>query len=178
MSKNVRWLVAAVAICTANAAVAADTTAGLTAGEKIYVERMAEGGLMEVKLGELAQQKAANQAVKDFAARMVKDHTQANDELKALVSAKGVQLPAELGKDAKAHFDKLSKTSGAAFDKAYMQHMLVDHRKDTAMLKIKHADQDLQAWQNKTLPVVQEHFKLAQDTNKQVMNAKTTGSGK
>jgi putative membrane protein len=135
---------------------------------------MAEGGLMEVKLGELAQQKAANQAVKDFAARMVKDHSQANEELKALAAAKGVQLPGDLGKDSKGMLTKLSSKTGAAFDKDYMQHMLVDHKKDIVMLKIKHSDADLQAWQNKTLPVVEEHFKIAQDTHKQVINAKAS----
>jgi putative membrane protein len=174
MSTKFNWLLAAVAVCSINAASAADTAPGLTAGERIFAERMAEGGLMEVKLGELAQQKAANQAVKDFGARMVKDHSQANEELKALATAKGVQLPTDLGKDSKAMFTKISSKTGDAFDKDYMQHMLVDHRKDLVMLKIKHSDADLQAWQNKTLSVVEEHFKIAQDTNKQLMNSKAS----
>jgi putative membrane protein len=166
MSTKFNWLLAAVAVCSINAASAADTAPGLTAGERIFAERMAEGGLMEVKLGELAQQKAANQAVKDY--------SQANEELKALATAKGVQLPTDLGKDSKAMFTKISSKTGDAFDKDYMQHMLVDHRKDLVMLKIKHSDADLQAWQNKTLSVVEEHFKIAQDTNKQLMNSKAS----
>jgi putative membrane protein len=178
MLKKASWLVAAVAICAANAASAADKTPGLTAGERIFAEDMADGGLMEVKLGALAEQKAGNQAVKDFAARMVKDHTAAGDELKALATAKGIELPKDLSKHSKAMLNKLSAKSGAAFDKDYMQHMLVDHRKDLALLRIKHSDPDLQAWQNKVLPVVEEHFKLAQETSKKVVNPKVSSKSK
>ncbi len=56
---------------TANAA--ADT---LSKGDRDFVQKAAQGGVSEVEMGKLAQQKAENQQVKDFGARMVQDHTQ------------------------------------------------------------------------------------------------------
>jgi putative membrane protein len=56
--------------------------------------------------------------VKSFAAKLEKDHTQANDELKEVASKKSITLPAAPSKNHQALHDKLAKLSGAEFDKA------------------------------------------------------------
>lgn len=180
MLKKLSWIPVATIVLSLGTpnVLAADSTPGLTAGEKIYVQNMAEGGIMEVKLGELAQKNASSQAVKDFGTRMVEDHTKAGEALKALAEKKGMTWSTDLSKSAKAELDMLSKKSGAAFDKAYMGHMLVDHKKDTALLKVKHKDADLQAWQAQTLPVVEGHLKLALDTNKQIAASRKSAGKK
>ena len=66
------------ALAIAGAASAAQSGA-LAKGDRTFIEKAAKGGIAEVELGNLAQQKAQNQQVKDFAARMVKDHSKAND---------------------------------------------------------------------------------------------------
>ena len=53
----------------------------------------AEGGMAEVQMGSLAQQKAQSQSVKDFGAQMVKDHSAANKKLKTLALSKNITLP-------------------------------------------------------------------------------------
>ena len=54
----------------------------------------AEGGLAEVAMGNLAQQKAQSPNVKEFGAQMVKDHSAANEKLQALAKSKNITLPA------------------------------------------------------------------------------------
>ena len=73
--------------------------------------------------------------VKDFGKRMVDDHSKANDQLKQLASQKGVSLPTSLDAKDQATKDRLSKLQGAAFDKAYMKDMVMDHKKDVAEFK-------------------------------------------
>src|SRR6267154_6252054 len=80
----------------------------------------AQGGLTEVELGRLAVQRGSNPAVKSFGQRMIEDHSRANDELKAIATRKNVTLPLDMSSDQKATMEKLSKLSGADFDKEYM----------------------------------------------------------
>ena len=95
-----------------------------------WVMTVAQGGMAEVELGRLASEKASNEQVKEFAKKMVDDHTKANDELKSIASTKNITLPNETDAKHKATMDRLSKLSGDAFDRAYIRDMLTDHRKD------------------------------------------------
>ena len=96
----------------------------LRKGDRTFIEKAAKGGVAEVELGSLAQQKAQNQQVKDFAARMVQDHSKANEELKSIASAKGVAVPSEMDKSALKEKEKLEKLTGAKFDREYMSCLL------------------------------------------------------
>jgi putative membrane protein len=140
-----------------------------------FARKAAMDGLAEVELGNMAQQKAANEQVKQFGARMVQDHTKANDELKQLASSKGIDLPTALDSKHKKDMDKLGTLSGAKFDKAYMSHMVDDHKKAVSEFK-KQAksgkDADLKAFASKTLPTLEEHLKMAQSTNDAVKKSK------
>jgi putative membrane protein len=154
------------------------TTTGSTGGtasnmdpaDKDFVMKVAQGGQAEVTLGNMAASKAQSADVKTFGNRMVTDHSKANDELKQLATNKGLTLPADLGphqKDA----DELGKKSGKDFDKAYMEAMVKDHEKDVKEFEDeskKAKDADLKAWVTKTLPTLQEHLKMAKDTQKKV----------
>src|SRR5688572_8398179 len=73
-----------------------------------FAVKAASGGMMEVQLGELAQQKASSQRVKDFGAMMVRDHSKANDELKSLAGMKNITLPPAPGDDHMDHIKNLS----------------------------------------------------------------------
>lgn len=142
--------------------------AQLARGDRKFIEEAANGGLAEVELGKLAQQKAASEPVKQFGARMVEDHGKANDELKQLAQIKGVTVPAAPDKSHMREVDKLSKLSGAEFDRQYVAHMLSDHRKDVSEFKKvseSAKDGDVKAFAGKTLPTLQEHLKLAQSLN-------------
>jgi len=94
-----------------------------------FFKKAAQGGMTEVTLGQMAANKAENEAVKSFGQQMVTDHGKANQELKDLAVAESVTLPTEMSADEKALQEKLSGLSGAEFDKAYMEEMLKDHKK-------------------------------------------------
>ena len=133
-----------------------------------FVMKAAQGGMAEVEMGRLAAQKGQNAEVKRFGQRMVTDHSKANTELKKLAGTKSIELPTAIGAEEKADVDKLSKLTGAEFDREYMSMMVEDHDKDVAEFQNQAqsgTDADIKAWAAKTLPVLQEHQKLAHDIN-------------
>lgn len=123
---------------------------------------------MEVELGQVAVQKGNSDEVKQFGQRVVDDHSKANDQLKSLAEQKGVTLPTDLDAKNKAIQDKLCGLSGEQFDKMYMQHMVMDHKKDIAEFKKESTnakDSDLKNWVSQTLPTLQDHLKQSQEVS-------------
>ena len=116
----------ATAAATSKASAAPGGT--MAAGDKQFAQKAAMGGMSEVQLGQLAQQKAGNDAVKQFGSRMVQDHGKANDELKQIAGAQGVQLPDSLDKKHMQEMQKLQKLEGAAFDREYMNSQVAMHQ--------------------------------------------------
>ena len=138
-------------------------------GDRKFIETAAKDGLAEVELGQVAQQKAQNPQVKEFAARMVQDHGKANDELKTLASSKGVQLPTETDRSHKHKAESLNKKAADKFDHEYMEEMVKDHKKDVKEFEkqAKNAkDADVRNFASKTLPTLQEHLKMAEAAQK------------
>jgi len=141
-----------------------------------FVREAAIGGLAEVELGRLASDKASSPEVKQFAQRMVTDHGKANGELKSLAEKKGISVPTDVDAKHKQTVEKLSKLSGAAFDRAYMDEMLKDHKKDVSEFKqqsTKGSDPELKAWATTTLPTLQEHLQMAERTHSAVATSGT-----
>ncbi len=130
-----------------------------------FMVKAANGGMMEVELGSLAKDKATNPQVKEFAAMMVTDHSKANDELKSLAATKNFTLPATMDSDHRDHITDLSNKTGKDFDKAYMDMMVDDHKKDIDLFeditKKDNVDADLKAFATKTLPVLKKHHEAA-----------------
>jgi len=148
--------------------------------DHMFVMEAAQGGMAEVALGRLASEKASSERVKQFGQRMVADHSKANDELKSLAQAKNISLPADVGAKHKATEERLSKMSGAAFDRAYIQEMVADHKKDVGDFR-KEAqsgkDSEVKTWAAKTLPTLEEHSKMVQDIDASLRNGSVGTSG-
>jgi putative membrane protein len=100
-----------------------------------FVNEMTIANLAEVQLGKMASEKASSSDVKAFGQMMVKDHTQANNELKQIASQLNVQPPAQLDQKHKDLSDKLSKLSGAAFDREYINAMVMGHEEVLGKLR-------------------------------------------
>jgi putative membrane protein len=161
-----------------NAQATEKTSGAVSAPDRAFAKEAAVGGMAEVEFGTLAKDKASNADVKQFGDRMVTDHGKANDELKQWAQKKNITLPTELDAKHKATKDRLSKLSGDTFDRAYMREMVSDHVKDVSAFKRESTsahDPDLKAWAAKTLPTLEEHLKMARETQKKVAGTATTG---
>jgi putative membrane protein len=136
----------------------------LSSGDFKFVSAAAQGGLMEVQVGELARIQGSDPQIKQFGERMVTDHTKINTELKTLASQKGATLPTELSNKEKRALERLQKLSGKEFDKAYIDSMVEDHEKDLKEFqKVSQTadDADLKAFATKTAVVVGQHLDQA-----------------
>ena len=140
-----------------------------------FIGNAAMDGMAEVEHSRLASQNASSPAVKRFAQRMVVDHSKAGDELKALASQKEVTLATELDDQHRAIQQKLAPLKGAAFDQAYMAHMVTAHLQAVVAFQEEAKDgedPDVKAWAAKTLPMLQDHVKSASSINATVSKAR------
>lgn len=130
-----------------------------------FAVEAANGGMAEVELGKLAQEKAGDQKVKDFGTMMVNDHSKANDQMKTLAAQKGITLPATIGENEQKLKGELSSKSGKDFDKAYIDAMIKDHQDDIKSFKSAIStlrDPDLKNFATNTLPTLKMHLAAIQ----------------
>lgn len=145
------------------------STAGIAATssvDKNFYKQAASGGMAEVEAGKLAQEKGTSEAVKSFGARMVQDHGAANEKLMGIASQKDVTLPKTLDPKHQTAQKRLQAKSGAAFDSAYIQAQIADHKAMASLMErqIKSGkDPEAKAYATETLPVVKEHLQMLQN---------------
>lgn len=120
--------------------------------DKEFVKKAAEGGMAEVQLGKLAEQKSDSPDVKSFAQKMVNDHLQLNDQMQPIAQQMGVSSPKEISKKDKKEIAKLENLSGQQFDEAYIKYMVKDHKKDLSEFQ-----NEASRTQNTQLKMAAEH---------------------
>jgi putative membrane protein len=142
--------------------VAAPLAALADSPDASFYKNAAEGGLSEVGAGNQASSKGDSQAVKDFGAMMVKDHSAANDKLKSIASTKGVDLPTSASMSQMATKAKLDVLSGDTYDKSYIKSQIKAHRQAIALFKKESTmgqDPEAKAFATATLPTLHAHLK-------------------
>jgi putative membrane protein len=160
MRKLMSGLAALVMLSTA-------TVAQDKASQKFITEAI-EGNLAEVSMGELAQKNAHGANVKAFGQMLAGDHGAALQEAKTIATSLGVTPPASPNAKQKADYDRMAKLNGTAFDKAFAQHMVMDHKKDIAAYrKASKAKDAAGQYAQKTLPTLQKHLETAQSIQRQ-----------
>lgn len=152
------------------------TSMRLSADDTKFMMTAAMGGMAEVEMARLALERASSEMVKQFAQRMLDDHTRANEELMQIATAKGVTPPTTLDAKHMALMTKLRGMSGAEFDRMYMQEAGVKAHSDMEKLFQKEAsrgmDAEVKSFAAKTLPTVREHLQMARSQ----MDGKSGGS--
>ena len=129
-----------------------------------FAVKAANGGMMEVDLGKLAEQKGVSKGVKDFGTMMVKEHSKLNDELKSLAASKNITLPTTVGSDMQKQIDDLRKDSARQFDKNYIDKMVSDHKDDIDLFEKAAKNSKDSAFKNfavKALPTLYKHLGAA-----------------
>jgi putative membrane protein len=131
--------------------------------DRRFVSKAADEGKAEVDLAKLASERATNPEVRNFAQKLVEDHTKVNAELTSLASQKNVKLDTDDDKD-RSH-KRLSKKSGADFDQEFVEHMIDAHEKDIKMFEkaSKDAkDSDIRSFASKHVDHLREHLRMAE----------------
>jgi len=131
--------------------------------------KIADVNQFEIQAGQLAQQKAQSDEIKQFAKMMVDDHTQAQQQLQQIAQQKGWQISQQLMPVHRAMLDELSKLDGQEFDRAYLYGQVAGHTKMALKLRDDKAelqDAELRQYAATILPKVQQHLQHGQQLAK------------
>ena len=137
------WIRSAVlgvsALCVGGVALGQDAASAGSQGasstmaqDKMFVKNAAEGSTAEIQLSQMALKKSHNDEVKQYAQKMVDDHTKLISDMKPFADQMGVTPPTTLNATHKAQAARLRSMTGDKFDKEYVTAMVADHHKDLA----------------------------------------------
>jgi putative membrane protein len=151
---------------TASTGTQSDVNADMT-----FIRHAGSSNLMEIRLGQVAQSRASNSAVKQFGQRMVDDHTRLQNQLTAVVSATGVSFVPAMDASHQQQASRIERLSGAEFDRTYMQAMIQGHQDDINQFQTQ--SQSARSTQVRnlasgSLPLLQQHLSLAVQVGSQV----------
>jgi putative membrane protein len=178
------------------------TSSKLSHSDEKFIKDACRGNHMEVQMGKLGVQKAQSDQVKQYAQRLIDDHTKADTELKQLASSKGLTLPSEKvagtsedysdrtrvreksDTDAESHKEhaglkKLEGLSGTEFDREFVRMAVKDHENDIKEFEKasqKADDAQVKAFAAKALPTLREHLSQAKSLQSQIGSAGAPGS--
>ena len=141
--------------------------------DSVFVKVAASSSMLEVELGNMAMQKASHQRVKDFASKMVQEHTQASQELASLATSKKFTMPTAMLQQHSKQVEALTNLTGTEFDRKYMDIMVEEHKEDVDEFEDaaeKATDADVKAWAAKMLPHLKMHLDTARNLLRFVQN--------
>jgi putative membrane protein len=145
------------------------TTGQPTAIDRMFVTKAMQGSMAEVQLGQLTLEKSQNDQVKQFAQRMIDDHTKLNEQMKPVAQQLGVKPPDQISKGDRKTIAKLQGLSGPAYDQAYIQDMVKDHKQDLNDFQMEASsgqDQTVKDAANQGSKVIAGHLQMAQQLAK------------
>ena len=158
---------------------AAGTAGSAGSAEEGFVKEQLADGDAEVALGRLAQERATSPQVKDFAKMMVADHQKAGEDLKQIASKHNIAPDPDKHDDHNDVRERLTKLTGAEFDREYMQAMVDDHQKAVNDVEGKAENSDnpeVRQWASKALPTLRQHLERAKQIQES-LDKDTAGAG-
>ena len=137
-----------------------------------FLKEAIEGNLAEVQMGQLAQKNGTSDGVRSFGQMLEKDHSDANKKATDAANSLGVTPPTDPNSKQKAAYDRMSKLSGAKFDRQFAKHMVDDHKKDISEYEKASKEGDAAGtYAKEALPTLRKHL----DTAQSLSGAATTG---
>ena len=148
--------------------------------EQHFIQMASSGNNFEVQLGQLVQQKAQDQRIKEFAQRLVQDHQKAEQQLRQIAQQMGVSLTDQLSPVHQAMLQEFQKKDGQALERAFAFDQVGDHHKDILKYQwqAEHAqDAQLKQYAQQQIPTLREHLQLAEQCAEQFVPEARTASG-
>jgi putative membrane protein len=124
----------------------------------------AQGNNAEIQTSQMALERSESEEVRQFAQRMIQEHTLANQQLQQIVSEYGVELPSDPGPLNQAIAEQLSQLSGSEFDRAYMGAQTNAHLRTVALYQTQiqqGQEESLRQYATQLLPAVADHYEMA-----------------
>jgi putative membrane protein len=146
----------------------AQSSGNVSAADKAFMQKAAADGIAEVQMGQTASTKSSDPQIKQFAQRIVDDHTKANDQLKAIALAKQVTLPSAPDASAQKESKRLDGLKGKSYDQAWSKDMVAGHQAAVALFTQESTggtDSDVRQFATTTLPTLKTHLQMAQQLN-------------
>ena len=140
------------------------------ASDSVFITRAGSAGLLQVKLGKLAEKKGTSTAVVEFGKGMVTHYSKANQELKAAANGAGFPAPVLLRQD-QLSFDRFNGMGRSSFDKAYMAEMVERQKEEVRLFRGESAGgrvQSLKQLSSRMLPDTEQRLSLARQTGASV----------
>lgn len=146
-------------------------TSKVAKGDRTFVDKAASGNMFEVQLAQYALNNTQSPEVRNFAQRIITDHTTLNQQLTQVAQQHGITVPQNMDKADRKTYDHLTKLRGADFDRSYINQMIKDHEKD--IKDFQHEAQhgqnpDLKNLASNAVPILQEHLRMARSIAPQV----------
>lgn len=150
----------------------AQAAAGPSTSDKDFMKMAAEADMVEAHFGQMAQDQASRQDIKDYGQMLVTDHTANYNDLNALATKAGVDIPKGIDAKDNKKIDAFTKLKGAAFDHRFVAEMIQAH--ETAIVAFKKEaehgeDTNVKAFANSTIPKLQDHLEKAKALAKPAM---------
>ena len=140
---------------------AINPAAPLSGPDEAFAVKAIEAGLFDAEAGKLALDKASDPALKDFARKLVEQHSAANDRLRRIATRHNLALPASLPDDKRKQLDDLARLSGAAFEREFVRLVgLQDHAAEIALFEKASREAvslELREFASAALPTLHEH---------------------
>jgi putative membrane protein len=152
------------------AATPPSTDVRLSAADQAFVQKAAKGNEAEIEMAKMAEDKAQNREIKDYASMLERDHSDALENLRDLAQKANVTLDTAPPAEKASMSNKLNAASGTQFDREYINTMVEEHRKNIAEFERMQgsATGELKAFIDNTLPTMREHLAKAEQLMKEV----------
>ncbi|HYC03692.1 MAG TPA: DUF4142 domain-containing protein [Azospirillaceae bacterium] len=140
--------------------------------DRMFVQKAAQGDMAEIAAGKLALQKAKHPEIKAMAQQLIDDHTKSAERMQEMASNYDIDLPKSVGEKHEADMAKLSKLSGAEFDREWLRTQIDDHKMEIELFQAQASQQGKQTPLNKfaqaQLPILQGHLQHAQSLQSEI----------
>jgi putative membrane protein len=137
--------------------------------DQAFVDLAAQTDMTEAHLGQMAQETASSQQIKDYASMLVTDHTADYKKLSAVATKAGLTVPKGLNPQHDKMIAPFEKLKGKAFDARYVKDMVMGHETAIAAYEKESRDgqnPDLKTYATEALPILHKHEDAAKDLRK------------